>query len=61
MPSHFDRFRLLNGGRSLRNEGSEPIYVGATEQDPKIEVPPGQEILLPFSEADETLIQSTPD
>jgi hypothetical protein len=61
MPSHFDRFRLLNDGMRLRNEGPEPVWMRPTEADPKIEVPPGGEADIPFSEAGEALIEATPD
>jgi len=66
MPSHFDRFRLLNadkgkpGAIRFRNEGPEPVYVRATEQDPQQVVPPGQEVALLPSETGEVLIEADP-
>jgi hypothetical protein len=60
MPSHFDRFRLLNNPGveppRFRNESEKPIQVKATEEDPVTEIPPGQEMVLPVSESGETII-----
>jgi len=46
MPSHFDRFRLLDGDRLL-NESGKTIYLREEETGPQIEVPPGVEVPLP--------------
>lgn len=43
MPSHFDRFRYLNGGR-FRNDSEKVVYVSALPEDPHVEVPPGAEV-----------------
>jgi len=56
MPSHFDRFRLLNGGNRIRNESYKPILVKAKEEDPPIEIPPGGAEDLPQSPEGETII-----
>lgn len=58
MPSHFDRFRLLNDGghRRIRNESFKSIYVRAEEGDEPIVVPPGEELPLPESPAGETIL-----
>lgn len=60
MPSHFGRFRLLNDGIRFRNEGPEPVWVRPTETEPKIEVPPGAEVDLPYSDQGEVLFESDP-
>jgi hypothetical protein len=57
MPSHFDRFRLLNGGSRFRNESDKPVYVRAEEPDPPIEIPPGTEADLPVSPVGEVIIE----
>lgn len=47
MPSHFDRFRFLNGGGRVRNESDKVVQFRAFEEDPPIEVPPGEEADIP--------------
>ncbi len=42
MPSHFDRFRYLNG--SIKNESDKVVYVSDFPDGPHIELPPGMEI-----------------
>jgi len=49
MPMHFDRFRLLNNGRKLRNESEHPVFVQAEDASPQIPVAPGEEVHLPYS------------
>lgn len=56
MPSHFDRFRLLNGGSRFSNESDKFVYIKAQEEDPAIEVLPGHEVDLPYSPAGEVII-----
>jgi len=55
MPSHFDRFRLLNGER-FRNESQKFVHLRAEEPDEPIIVPPDGEVLLPPSPTGETII-----
>jgi len=45
MPSHFDRFRLLNQspGARIWNESTKPIELRGREEDPPIIVEPGEE------------------
>ena len=57
MPMHFDRFRLLNGGKRFRNESDKFVYVRAEELDPAIEIPPGAETDLPTSPEGETIVE----
>jgi hypothetical protein len=54
---HFDRFRLLNGGKRFRNESDKPVYVSGGELDPALEIPPGGEADLPESPEGETIIE----
>ena len=56
MPIHFDRFRLLNDRRDLRNESGSPVYLKAREEDEPIVLLPGEEAPLPVSPEGETLI-----
>ena len=57
MPSHFDRFRLLNGSSRIRNESQKSLYVGVLDEGPFLEVPPGAEEDLPVSPEGETILQ----
>jgi len=57
MPSHFDRFRLLNGGSRLLNEGEKVLYVRPEDALPPVEVYPADEIDLPFSGTGEVIIE----
>lgn len=52
---HFDRFRLLNDSR-IRNESPKYMHLRAREEDPPIEVPPGEEAVLPKSPEGETIV-----
>jgi hypothetical protein len=63
MPSHFDRFRLLNmgGEKRLRNEGDKDIYVRAVEEDEPFIIHPGMEATLPESPAGETILDVLDD
>lgn len=57
MPSHFDRFRLLNDTPNrIRNESDVPIYVRAYEDHEPLVVEPGVAMPLPESENGETII-----
>jgi len=50
MPIPFDRFRLLNEPtKRLRNESRYMGHVKVDEEDPGIELAPGQEVELPPS------------
>jgi len=49
MPSHFDRFRYLNGSNKFVNESDKFVYVRAEEEDPPLEVPPHTEVDVPPS------------
>lgn len=57
MPSHFDRFRLLNNGSRLKNEGDKPVYVRAFEEETPIVVPPGAELVVPKTPEGDTIIE----
>jgi hypothetical protein len=57
MPSHFDRFRLLNGGSRLRNESDKVVYAKAEEPDEPIGISPGTELDLPFSPSGECILE----
>lgn len=48
MPSHFDRFRLLDSS-VIRNESQKILYMGPSDDGPFIEVLPGEEQALPAS------------
>lgn len=59
MPSHFDRFRLLNDGVDLkfRNESDKVVYLSADENGERMFVGPGEQELIPVSPAGETIIE----
>lgn len=60
MPSHFDRFRLLNdgGNRRFRNESEKMVYLRPGDDgQPPVSVAPGEEWPLPESPEGETLIE----
>jgi len=48
MPSHFDRFRFLNGTeKQIENvDYRSPLRV-RVDEGPEIEVPPGQTVVVP--------------
>lgn len=55
MPSHFDRFRLLNDNR-MRNESPKYMHLRGEEWEEPVIVPPGEEAELPKSPAGETIV-----
>jgi hypothetical protein len=57
MPTHFDKFRLLNcyGGR-IRNESDKPIQIGVQDGGMFFELLPGEEEELP-SPTGETIVK----
>lgn len=56
MPMHFDRFRLLNGGREVRNESEHLLYLRGEESEDPLILLPGEEGIAPQSPAGETII-----
>lgn len=57
MPSHFDRFRLLNGGSRIRNESDKNLFIKSEEPEEGMILSPGMEMDLPYSPIGEVIVE----
>lgn len=57
MPTHFARFRYLNGGGRIRNESDKVIQVRPEPFNPPIDILPGEEKDVPMTPEGEAILE----